>query len=43
VIQAKDGSIHVTYSYFKQDQAEAEKGKAIKHVQFDEAWVQAGD
>jgi predicted neuraminidase len=37
VIQARDGAIHVTYSYFTPE------GKAIKHVRFDEAWVQAGD
>ena len=33
VIQAKDGIIHVTYSYF------VPEGKAIKHVQIDENWV----
>lgn len=33
VIQAKDGTIHVTYSFF------VPEGKSIKHVQFDEAWV----
>jgi predicted neuraminidase len=44
VMQAKDGSIHVTYSYFIKDAAgAAAKGKSIKHVQFDEAWIQAGD
>ncbi|HEY2018581.1 MAG TPA: sialidase family protein [Bryobacteraceae bacterium] len=37
VIQAKDGSIHVTYSYF------VAAGKAIKHARFDEEWVKAGD
>jgi hypothetical protein len=35
VIQAKDGSIHVTYSYF------VPEGKAIKHVHMDEDWVKA--
>ncbi len=35
VIQAKDGSIHVTYSYFVAD------GKSIKHVRFSEDWVKA--
>ena len=43
VMQAKDGSVHVTYSYFIKDAAAAAKGKSIKHVQFDEAWIQAGD
>jgi predicted neuraminidase len=37
VIQAKDGKIHVTYSYFMPE------GKSIKHAQFDEAWVRSGD
>ena len=37
VIQAKDGAIHVTYSYF------VPEGKSIKHVRFDEDWVKAGD
>jgi predicted neuraminidase len=33
VIQAKDGSIHVTYSYF------TAAGKSIKHVRLDESWI----
>ena len=37
VIQARDGAIHVTYSYFTPE------GKSIKHARFDEAWVRAGD
>jgi predicted neuraminidase len=37
VIQARDGAIHVTYSYFTPE------GKAIKHARFEEAWVKAGD
>ena len=37
VIQAKDGFIHVTYSYFVQE------GTAIKHVRFNEDWVKAGE
>jgi predicted neuraminidase len=37
VMQAKDGSIHVTYSYF------VPEGKTIKHVRFNEEWVKAGD
>ena len=43
VIQAKDGSIHVTYSYFLGDPSLAAKGKAIKHVRINEAWVRAGE
>lgn len=34
LIQAADGSLHATYSY---------NLKTIKHVRFDEAWVQQGD
>jgi len=37
VIQARDGAIHATYSYFTPE------GKSIKHVRFDEAWVKEGD
>jgi predicted neuraminidase len=37
VIQAEDGAIHVTYSYF------TPAGKSIKHARFNEAWVRAGD
>jgi predicted neuraminidase len=37
VIQADDGAIHVTYSYF------TPAGKSIKHARFDEGWVRAGD
>jgi predicted neuraminidase len=35
VIQAKDGTIHVTYSYFMPE------GKAIKHIHIDEDWIKA--
>jgi predicted neuraminidase len=37
VIQARDGAIHMTYSYFTPE------GKAIKHVRINEDWVKAGD
>jgi predicted neuraminidase len=37
VIQARDGAIHVTYSYF------TGAGKSIKHARFSEEWVRAGD
>ncbi len=37
VIQGRDGTIHVAYSYF------VEGGKSIKHAAFDEAWVTAGE
>ena len=38
VIQARDGRIHVTYSYTAED-----GGQSIKHVEFNEAWVMEGD
>ena len=37
VIQAKDGAIHVTYSYF------VPEGKSIKHARLNEDWVKEGD
>ena len=37
MILAKDGTIHVTYSYY------TAAGQTIKHVSFDEDWVKAGD
>jgi len=37
VIQAKDGDIHVTYSFF------VPEGKSIKHVRLNEEWIKAGD
>lgn len=37
VIQASDGAIHVTYSYFTPE------GKSIKHVRMNEDWVKQGD
>jgi hypothetical protein len=37
VIQAADGAIHATYSYY------TPAGQTIKHARFDEAWVKAGD
>jgi predicted neuraminidase len=37
VIQAADGAVHVTYSYF------VAAGKSIKHARFNEEWVKAGD
>ncbi len=43
VIQAQDGSIHVTYSYFLNHLPEDGARKAIKHARFNAAWVQQGD
>lgn len=41
VIEAKDGTIHVVYSYHHNDRQGP--SKTIKHVRFDEAWVMQGD
>ena len=37
VIQAKDGAIHITYSYF------VPEGKSIKHAKINEDWIKRGD
>jgi predicted neuraminidase len=44
IIQAHDGTIHVTYSYAPNAAAIAREGKGetIKHVQFNEAWLLEG-
>jgi predicted neuraminidase len=41
ILQAKDGTIHVTYSYTpnKANAAILGAGESIKHVQFNEAWL----
>lgn len=41
VIQAADGSIHVTYSYFVRGDG-GKEAKSIKHAHFNEAWVRQG-
>lgn len=41
-IQAKDGSIHATYSYFVSG-ADNKQGKTIKHARFNAAWIREGD
>ncbi|MSU24240.1 MAG: neuraminidase (sialidase)-like protein [Opitutus sp.] len=48
LIQAKDGTVHVTYSYvFAKTNtaigADARARETIKHRQFNEAWIMAGD
>ena len=48
IIQARDGSLHVSYSYhlayrnLPKDVDGDPAGKSIKHAHFNEAWVQAG-
>ena len=43
VIQAQDGTIHVTYSYFLNFLPEGAARKAIKHAAFNVEWVKEGD
>jgi hypothetical protein len=46
VIQARDGSLHATYSYHLPSDPSVPGGKeakSIKHAHFNEAWVLAGD
>ena len=47
IIQAKDGTLHASYSYFVEKGAELDadgkpRAKSIKHAHFNEAWVQQG-
>ncbi|MFH1719624.1 MAG: exo-alpha-sialidase, partial [Planctomycetota bacterium] len=42
IVQGRDGTLHVVYSYHHNDKAGA-ASKTIKYVQFNEAWVRAGD
>ncbi len=49
IIQARDGSLHASYSYHlsertaARDAAGKPRSKAIKHAHFNEAWVMVGD
>ena len=43
VIQAADGSIHVSYSYFLNHLPSAAPRKTIKHARFNLDWIKAGD
>jgi predicted neuraminidase len=40
-IQAQDGTIHITYSYFVPDGPEGKQVKSIKHTHIDTAWIKA--
>ncbi|MDX2154363.1 MAG: exo-alpha-sialidase [Bryobacteraceae bacterium] len=42
VIQARDGSVHVTYSYFLNHLPEGAGRKSIKHAHFNVEWVLEG-
>ncbi len=41
IIQARDGSLHATYSYFLNHLGK--ESKSIKHARFNVAWVKQGD
>lgn len=50
IIQARDGSLHASYSYFTNDSpvtkdalGRPQRSKAIKHAHFNEEWVMQGD
>lgn len=42
-IQASDGTIHVTYSYFLNHIPQGQPRKSIKHAAFNVEWVKEGD
>jgi predicted neuraminidase/lysophospholipase L1-like esterase len=44
ILQARDGTLHVTYSTFLRDGlGEGREGKTIRHAHFNEAWLREGD
>jgi predicted neuraminidase len=49
IIQARDGTLHVSYSYFlpvaraQRDAQGRSLRKSIKHAQFNEAWIRQGE
>jgi predicted neuraminidase len=43
IIQARDGSLHATYSYFLNHLPATAARKSIKHAHFNTAWVKQGD
>ena len=43
IIQARDGSLHASYSYFVPEGEGKGEGKSIKHARFGVDWVMAGD
>jgi hypothetical protein len=42
MIQAADGTLHVSYSYFLNHLPEGAPRKSIKHAHFNLAWVKQG-
>ena len=43
MIQAHDGSIHVSYSYYLNHLPKGSPSQTIKHVRFNVDWIKAGD
>lgn len=43
MIQGRDGTIHVIYSYFRPKERGKREAKSMKHAAFDEAWVSKGE
>ncbi|QDU81322.1 hypothetical protein Pla110_30630 [Polystyrenella longa] len=42
IMQSNDGRLHAIYSYFTKKEG-GKEGKTMKHAEFDEEWVLAGD
>jgi predicted neuraminidase len=43
LIQARDGSLHATYSYTRPGVPKGQPSQSIKHAHFNTAWVKQGD
>jgi predicted neuraminidase len=43
IIQAQDGSLHASYSYFLNHLPKGQPNKTIKHAHFNVEWVKEGD
>ena len=43
IIEGKDGTIHIIYSYHFKDKSRGEPNETIKYARINEAWVLAGD
>ena len=43
MIQGRDGTIHVIYSYFCPKERGKHESKSMKHAAFDEAWISKGE
>jgi predicted neuraminidase len=43
VVQAQDGSLHASYSYFLNHLPKGEPNKSIKHAHFNVEWMKQGD